>query len=191
MQADFKVYNFYKQMQVQSIILSFKGVVSQDLLSRLAASLRSKSLSHDPHIGRKVFGIFIELAQNVTLHSSEKSYSIKEGEPIGVGFLLVGESDDHYLISSSNKIENKHVETVLERSAYINSLDKEGLKEFYKEQRRQPQRENKPGANIGLIDMVKRSGNPISVHAYPFDDKDSILTVSVRLDKHEKNESNP
>ncbi len=185
MQPDFNVYTFYKQMQVQNIILSFKGVVSQDLLSRLAASLRGKSLGHDPHIGRKIFGIFIELSQNVSLHSSEKSYSIKEDQPLGVGFLLVGEADDHYLVSSSNKIANDQVEHVLGRSACLNDLNKDELKDFIKTERRKPQRDNKPGANIGLADMIKRSNNPIDVHAYPFDDKDSVLTVSVRLDKNE------
>jgi hypothetical protein len=180
---DFNVYDFYKEMHFNKVILSFKGIVSQDLLSRLAASMKNKSLKNDPNIGRKIFAIFIELSQNVHLHSSEKSYSIHEGKPVGIGFLLVSEADDHYLVSSSNMIPNAKTEHVLKRCDYINSLDEEGLKAFYKEQRRQPQRTESPGANIGLIDMVRKSGNPIQAHIYQYNDEQSVLTISVKLTK--------
>lgn len=183
MERDFNVYAFYKQIQVNSIILSFKGAVSQDLLSRLAANLKNKSLADNTAIGRKVFGIFIELAQNVHLHSSEKSYSVKEDRPIGTGFLLVGEASDHYLISSSNMIKVEETVATLERCKYINSLNEEGLKKYYKEQRRMPQRKDKPGANIGLIDMARRSSNPIDASVYAYDDENSIITLSIKLDK--------
>jgi len=181
--ADFKVYEFYRQMHVNKVILSFKGIVSQDLLSRLAASMKNKSLKNDPNIGRKIFAIFIELSQNVHLHSIEKSFSIHEGKPVGIGFLLVSEADDHYLVSSSNMIAKAKCEHVINRCNYINSLDEEGLKAFYKDQRRQPQRTESPGANIGLIDMVRKSGNPIQAHVYDYDETQSILTISVKLNK--------
>lgn len=183
MERDFNIYTFYKQMQVNSIILSFQGAVSQDLLSRLAANLKNKSLKENRAIGRKVFGIFIELSQNVHLHSSEKSYSIKEDKPIGTGFLLVGEADDHYLISSSNMIKVEDTIPTLERCRYINTLNPENLKKYYKEQRRMPQRKDKPGANIGLIDMARRSSNPIDASVYAFDEQNSIITLSIKLDK--------
>lgn len=170
-------------MQVNSVILSFKGAVSQDLLSRLAGSLKKKSIKDDPNIGRRVFGIFIELSQNVHLHSAEKSYSLAEDRPIGVGFLLVSEADDCYWVSSSNLIKKEKVTHVNQRCAHINGLDEEGLKAFYKEQRRAPQRTDSPGANIGLIEMVRKSGNPLDVQFFDVDSENSIITLTVKLDK--------
>jgi hypothetical protein len=185
MDNDFVIYDFYDQMRKHQTLLAFQGVVSQDLLSRLASSLKRKSSQEDPNIGRKIFAIFIELSQNVSLHSIEKSYSIKEDKPIGVGYLLVSEADDHFLISSSNLIENSILDHVMERCQYINSLDDDELKDYYKEQRRAPQRPDKPGANIGLIDMVRKSNNPLIGEAYPHPDypSQSFLTITVRLDK--------
>lgn len=183
MDDNFKVYEFYKQMQVESVILSFRGAVSQDLLSRLADSLKYKGVTGDSAIGRRVFAIFIELSQNVHLHSAEKSYSVKEDRPIGIGFLLVSETDNYYMVSSSNIVVTEETKPVMERCAYINSLNEKELKEYYKEQRRQPPRKDKPGANIGLIDMVRRSKNPLEVSLYELDDERSVFNLSVKLDK--------
>ncbi len=183
MEKDFKVYSFYKQMQVNSVILSFKGAVSQDLLSRLAGSLKKKSLKDDPNIGRRIFSIFIELSQNVHLHSAEKSYSLAEDRPIGVGFLLVSEAEDCYWVSSSNLVKKEKVEHINNRCVHINSLDEESLKAFYKEQRRAPQRTDSPGANIGLIEMVRKSNNPLDVQFFDMDNDTSIITLTVKLNK--------
>ncbi|MCC5946667.1 MAG: SiaB family protein kinase [Bernardetiaceae bacterium] len=183
MDLDFNVHEFYEQMRRETVILSFKGVVSQDLLSRLAANLKNRSSGDSTMIGKRVFAIFIELSQNVNLHSAEKSYSIKEDKPIGIGFLLVSEAEDHYMVSSSNLADKKRAEATIERCKYINSLDKEGLKDFYKDQRRQPQRTESPGANVGLIDMVRKSNNPIQAEIYPYSEEQSFLTISVKLDK--------
>jgi len=184
MQPDFNVYGFYQQMQQNKVILSFNGVVSQDLLSRLAASLKYKSLKDNTTIGRKIFAIFIELAQNVHLHSAEKAFSIKENRPIGIGFVLVSETPDAYIVSSSNLIVNEKRAHVIDRCNYINGLDPAGLKRFYKEQRRAPQRTESPGANIGLIDMVRKSNNPLDAQMFDYDSERSVFTLSVKINKH-------
>jgi hypothetical protein len=185
MDENFKLYGLYDQMRAHKVILAFKGVVSQDLLSRLASSLKRRTSKDDPNIGKKVFGIFIELSQNVSLHSAEKSFSNSEDKSIGVGLILASEAEDHFLVSSCNAINNDEVESILQRCQYINSLDAEGLKDYYKKQRREPQRDNKPGANIGLIDMVRRSNNHITadVNPHPSDANQSLITISLRLNK--------
>ncbi len=177
----FSVKTFKDLLFANRISLAFHGLFSQDVLTLIGHSM--KKTPDDQLLSKRLFGIVIELAQNIHHYSAQKVYSEKDKRDIGIGIVAIGETDDYHIISSGNYIVNSEVEVIRTRSEYINGLDAEALKEYYKEQRKAPQRANKPGANLGFIEMVRKSGNPIDVIIKDYDDKMSFFTLTVKINK--------
>jgi hypothetical protein len=175
------LYNYFNDMNKQEIILTFKGTISQDILADVGISLRSKLGSYN--VSKKTFAIFVELAQNIYHHSAEKEYSASKGRPAGVGVILIQNKEDHLILSSGNLIENYKVEGICERCEYINGLTEDELKDYYLKQRKKPT--GGVGANIGLIDMARRSGNQLGYHVVKIDDDNSFFSLSIKVNKSE------
>jgi len=175
------LFNYFNDMNKQEIILSFKGAISQEVLADVGVSLRSKLGSYQ--ISKKTFAVFVELAQNIYHHSAQKEYSATKGRTAGVGVILIQNYPQYLVLSSGNLIENEKVEGITQRCDYINQLSADELKDYYVKQRRRPT--GGIGANIGLIDMARRSGHPLEYQVVEIDDQNTFLALSVRIDKVE------
>jgi hypothetical protein len=86
-------------------------------------------------------------------------------------------------LSSGNLIEGYKIEGLSERCEYINKLAPEELRDYYIKQRRRPT--GGVGANIGLIDMARRSGNPLEYQVVKIDDEFSFFALSIKVSKTE------
>ncbi|NJO02774.1 MAG: hypothetical protein HC880_14805 [Bacteroidia bacterium] len=173
------LFNYFNDMNNQEIILTFKGTISQEILADVGISLRSKLGSYS--VSKKTFAIFVELAQNIYHHSAEKEFSTSKGRTAGVGVILIQNHRDYLVLSSGNLIENYKIEGLIERCDYINTLGEDDLKEYYMKQRKRPT--GGIGANIGLIDMARRSGHPLEYQIVEIDDETSFFALSIKVDK--------
>ncbi len=180
-QDHFSVKAFKEELNANSISLAFQGVFTHDILSLIGHSLRDAP--NNQIISKRLFAIAIEMAQNIHHYSAEKVYSEKDSRKIGIGIIAIGEDYKHHLISSGNYIESKDIENIIERSDFINQLDADELKEYYRAQRKAPQRKDKPGANLGFIDMVRKSGNPVEITIKDSKDEKSFFILTVRVNK--------
>lgn len=178
------MHRFYTNVRKNNISLTFQGIMSQDVLSLIGMSLKRRP--DNEVIAKRLFGIVVELAQNIYHYSASKAYSEKDQREIGVGIVTIGEDSNYYIVNSGNLVKSKNMPPILQRCEYINGLDEAGLKKFHKEQRRMPQRPDKPGANIGLIELKRRSGNPLGYDVREVDGEYSFLTLSIKIDKNQK-----
>ncbi|MCU0449253.1 MAG: SiaB family protein kinase [Bernardetiaceae bacterium] len=181
MEPKFSELQFYKALYANHIHLAFQGMISQDVLTLIGLSLRRRP--DNEVVAKRLFGLVIELAQNIYHYSAVKQFSEKDQREVGVGIIAVGENEQEFWVFSGNMIENEKTEVVRQRCDLINSLDDEGLKKMYKDSRRQPQRDYTTGANVGLIDIVRRSGNPINYDIAPAEGPHSFLTFVVKISK--------
>ena len=172
--------DFISDLHDQNIIISYRGAFDSSVLSVLAQNLEN-SIPSDIKASKKVFRIFIELAQNISFYSTEK-LRLGESDQTGVGILIVKEYHDHFMFATGNMAKKDVVPHLLEHSKKINTLDRESLRE-YKRQRRGMPHSEKGGANIGLIQVALMSENPIMLQAQPFDDENTFLMIGARVDK--------
>jgi hypothetical protein len=181
-EEEFSNYKFYDGFKTNRISLAFQGMISQDLLSLIGLSLRRRN--DNEMIAKRLFGLVIELAQNIYHYSTEKAYSEKDKKEVGVGIIAIGETDEHYLVCSGNRMDSRKIKPITERCDYINNLDEEGLKVYYKDQRRNPSIEGSKGAGLGLIEMVRKSGNKLTYVINDADKEFAFLTLYVRINKN-------
>jgi hypothetical protein len=62
---------------------------------------------------------------------------------------------------SGNPVQKKNVEKLSKTLEHINNLDKDGLKEMYKEIIKNTTISEKGGAGLGFVDMARKSGSKL------------------------------
>ena len=74
-------------------------------------------------------------------------------------------------------IENDKVERLRKKLTKLQKMDKEELKQYYREQRKkEPEAESK-GAGLGFIEMAKRASRPIEFEFEQIDAKRSFFSL--------------
>jgi hypothetical protein len=166
------LYKTYSQSKDEGILLSFKGLITEDIIIELGEMIRT-SLSEETKV-KKIFAVFIELSQNILRYSSEKS---KDG--LGIGIISLRKIDNYYKIASGNIISKEDSIKIKEKISYINSLNKDELKGLYQKTLRLPLDETSRGAGLGLIDIAKRSESKIDFEIQEIENSKLFLTLSV------------
>jgi hypothetical protein len=131
-------------------------------------------------VRKKVFAVYVELIQNVIHHSAQLTGFNQQS---GTGVVVVIEKKDSYEIISANIIENGKVQNLINRCEEINRLDPGGLKILYSDRRKQPVPSRAKGSGLGLIDIARKSGNPINIKVDKINEKVSLLELSATINK--------
>ncbi|WP_051296108.1 SiaB family protein kinase [Eisenibacter elegans] len=176
----FDGYQSCQDLDAYNAILVFKGTLSQEILADIGTSLRDK-FKHNQTASKKVFAVFIELAQNIYHHSAEKEFSVQKNRAEGIGIVSIQDYEDHVIVTSGNMVNKSQAQQLSEKCEYINQLDAEGLKTHYKEQRRQTNEGT--GANVGLIDMARKSGNRLFHENHELNEQLSFFTLHIKINK--------
>lgn len=177
-QEKFSLYNYHNTFD-KDILISFKGPFDKHILA-IIGNYIEVMLGKNPKAGKKIFKIFIELAQNIAFYSAEGRENMSADA--GIGTLVIGEFDDHYSFIAGNVVRAEDVVEIIEKSEIINSLDRNSLREYKREQRKLPQGE-KGSAHIGLIQVALTAASPLDIEVTPIDEKYSFFTISVNIEK--------
>ena len=170
----------YHNMFDEDILISYKGPFDEHILSVVGNYLRLL-LPQEEQTSKKIFSIFMELAQNISYYSNntDRIGTTKSG----VGTLVISESKDHFNFMTGNVVRNADVIPVLEKCEVINSLDREGLRKYKREQRNLPAGLH-GGAHIGLIQVALTSSNPLDIEVTPISNETSFFSICVKIDKY-------
>ncbi|OQX25656.1 MAG: hypothetical protein BWK80_14480 [Desulfobacteraceae bacterium IS3] len=132
---------------------------------------------------KKVFSIFIELAQNIYLYSAKRA--VVDNKEVGVGIIVIEKSNNFYRIKSGNLIANTVIGPLVDKISHINSLEKDKLKDLYNQQLKSPREKGKTGGGVGLITIVRKSGNPLGVILDTIDTDQTFIELSAKVDEED------
>ncbi|MDX2306371.1 MAG: SiaB family protein kinase [Microscillaceae bacterium] len=172
------IYELHKVMVTRNLILVYEGEFTQEITkSVLAMAERNMdAIGEDSTIKRKVFNVMVECLQNIVKHSDEIddiNYANKNS-----AIFMIGKQEDKYIITSGNPVTNEKVQDLQGKLEYINSLDKEGLKQFYKDKIKNSKGlTKKGGAGLGFIDMARKSGQKLQFDFEPINESISFFSL--------------
>ncbi|MCK9329052.1 MAG: SiaB family protein kinase [Candidatus Cloacimonetes bacterium] len=180
--TDSDLFDLYSSGGLEKTILMFKGILTQDILVMLAEML-TNNLSTDPRqkTTKKMFSIFVELAQNIHRYSYEK-ITVND-KLVGAGIVLVNEFESYYSLISGNVIEHKVYLNLKKNIDYLNSLDGDQLKQLRKDKLKQKREENEKGAGVGLIDIKRKATSNIILNVKKLENNMSFVSFFIKLDK--------
>ena len=109
-----------------------------------------------------MFGVYIELTQNIRHYCIKKGYNNNESSATVV---IANDSDDRYVILAGNMVEQEDAELLVHQIAQLAEMDKSALKMAYKKQLREPRGSHlSTGAGLGLLDVARKTSKPLVTH---------------------------
>lgn len=172
------VYDFYKSMKDHKVQLVYEGEITHQItkaftsLTETNMELEQESQSTQ----KKVFHVMVECLQNVGKHA--ECIDCSEGNKEGRGTFLLCKNAEEYTITTGNIVNASHVNDMTEVLEKINSLDKDGLKQLYKQQIKEGRLSSKGGAGLGFIDIAKKTGNKLHYSFLPIDNTYSFFVLT-------------
>lgn len=175
------IYEIQKLMSSKNIILVYEGEFTQEITkSVLSMTERNmESIGEESSIKRKVFNVMVECLQNICKHADAAKGSENEKGAV----FMIGKEDGAYIISSGNFINNEFVEGLRSKLEHINTLDKEGLKNYYKELIKSAEISEKGGAGLGFVDIARKSGSKLEYDFEKVSDTVSFFSFNTKIER--------
>ena len=173
-----------RDLDEKGIVFSFSGYLSEGILYSLGEALREKmalEAADGPTI-RRVFSVFVEQMQNIIRYSAEKmSSTAGRAVELSAGMVTIGMERGKVFIVCGNTVRNSEVPRLKERLDHLKSLDRDGIKTYYREQLREEPDDGSRGATLGLIEIARRASDPIDYDFDAMDAERSFFCLKVRV----------
>ena len=184
------VIDFSKIMNNERIILSYDGIVSQDILMAFT-TLTERRLSQNEankKVKKIVYHVMVEFLQNIVKHTDSEVIEMdndQKGQFMKSGIFIVGKKKDHYFVSSGNLILNSKIDRMIYILENLNRMDQDGLNELYKYTLKDTSISERGGAGLGLIDIARKSEAPFNYYFEKVNEEFSffILNTDISRDK--------
>ncbi|AFJ01505.1 hypothetical protein Q7C_327 [Methylophaga frappieri] len=150
-----------QELNEKNILLCFNGPISSGLIQELGDALKNHlhTEATEPTLAMDVFGVYIELTQNIRHYAQEQGYS----ELLSSATVVVAHNGTGYQVMAGNIIEPEDGQTMVRQIESLSTLDKVELKAAFKKQLRMPRdKTTRSGAGLGLIDISRKSSAPLS-----------------------------
>lgn len=178
------VYDFYRKMEDDHIILSFKGVFTADLLTSILDILESKMVDLDisPKKKRRVYNILVECFQNLYHHIEEIADDEEMIEHQKTALIMVKHEDGRFMVRTGNFIAKEAIEDLTQKLDTVNKLDADGLRDLYRATLQNDERTHKGTAGLGFIDIARKSKNKLEYDFIDVNEKTGFFCLNVIID---------
>jgi hypothetical protein len=164
-------------------ILQFTGRIRYDTISQLINELKGKvvALGIQTNVYKKILLVMIESLENIMKHAFDYT-KIQGFDNRYLPRFHIRKKEAQYVLSSSNLIENNHIDMLESSLEKLNLLDNHGLKELYKTTITNGQFSHKGGAGLGLIEIAKIASHKIQYSFEPINQELSYFSFSVTVE---------
>lgn len=154
-----------EQFNAGQILLCFNGPISRSLIEEIGNALKNylQAENATPSAVMDVFGVYIEITQNIRHYAQQRGYNDIES---AATIVVARHSETQYAILAGNLVEPDDAQVLCARIQTLAGMDKAALKAAYKTQLRQPREgATRSGAGLGLLDMARKASCPIEARA--------------------------
>lgn len=178
------VYDFYRKMEDENIILSFKGEFTADLLTSILHMLESRMQSMDiPRKKQKrVFNVLVECFQNLYHHIEAQEEDTENDAFYKSVLIMIKHSGETFIVRTGNHLVNDRIPELKRKLAMVNALDTDELRDLYQAKLKNDQRSDKGTAGLGLIDIARKSGSKLEYEFLQVDDRSSFFCLNVIIE---------
>lgn len=175
------IYDLHQSMVTNNVVLIYEGDFTQQTTKSILtmAERNLESSGEESTIKKRIFNVMVEALQNIVKHSDETETQAKGRHHAAI--FLIGNEESRYSIMSGNPIRKEHVEGLKNSLEKINGLDKDGLKELYKDIMKNATLSEKGGAGLGFVDMARKSGEKLEWSFVDVDNEFSFFCLKVNI----------
>lgn len=180
------IYDLYHRMESNKVVLSFKGDVTSELMSSILQIIeqRMDDMNEAPKLRKKVYNVLVECLQNLYHHIDEVPCETGKNGKDRSAIFMVSLNNKGYSITTGNYIQTDRKESFEERLERINSLEKDELKQLYKEVLSSDGRSDKGGGGLGMIDIARKTGKKLNYAFAPLNDEYSFFSLNINVEEN-------
>lgn len=176
----------FESIQTGEVIIAHKGNIDSNLIAESLNTVEHKLENFDisNNIKKRIYNVLVEILQNLFHHvDNPEQITLSNNPDLNFGIFALNKTEDQFIISTGNFVQNERIDPIKERIDKINSLSSEELKNFYKFVLNNQKFSEKGGGGLGLIDMARKTGNKLQYDFVDYDDlyKFFCLTVFINL----------
>ncbi|MCB5161100.1 biofilm regulation protein kinase SiaB [Marinomonas algarum] len=173
------LYGLRERFETDNILLCFNGPISRSLIEEIGNALKNylKSEQLSPASALDVFAAYIELTQNIRHYATTSSLPGAETATV-----IVSHAQGCYRVAAGNIVEIEDGQKLVARIDSFANMNKAELKAAYKTQLRQPRDEHAvTGAGLGLIDMARKSSQPMQARLQDIGNGTAYFSLSIQI----------
>lgn len=168
-----------KTIEKMGLTMVYEGKIDQEVIRTIANSVEKKMNEEKETVKfqRVVFHSMIELLQNVSKYSDDLIR--------GKGIIIIGKDTGKYYVSSGNVLNNDKIPALTSLIESVNGMNADQLKALYEKEITNRQFNNKGGAGLGLIDIVRKSRQKLQYNfeALPNNQSFFLITATILKEK--------
>lgn len=174
-----KLFDYYKELENDRLSFIFNGDVSDDITDGIIriTEFNVNNFEVLAKMSRRISFIMVECFQNVVRHGKKDN----EARTKAGGLFAARLMGDANYVSSINLIDLEEVELLRDKLNQLNTIEKDKLKALYLEVLNNKELSTKGGAGLGLIQLARKAGQPISFDFENIDEQLSNFYLSLKL----------
>jgi len=177
-------YSFIKKFNIDII---YSGPLWAEEIESIGGTLK-KRMEFDElpfSASQAVFSVFVEQMNNMLMYSAEKQHFIHSDNrysEMSKGVFILGAKDKTYFVQTGNVIKSNSAEVIKNRIDYLNTLNKQELRKYYKEQiKNENANPESKGAGLGFIEIARRADSQIEYSFIPLGGERSFFSMFVTI----------
>lgn len=177
------VFDLFSHLRKNNVKLIYEGEISHNIIKAFTV-LTENDLNARKEANptkKKIFNIMVETLQNISKHAASFD---EEGTQNGRGILLVSDTPEKYNVTTGNEINKDLVKTIKSSIDEINDLNKEELRELFKQKLSSGRLSDKGGAGLGFIDMRRKSNNKLEYNFVDINKDKVFYILNIVIDKY-------
>ncbi len=177
----FKFEEWLNNNSKDEILFLFNGEVSATIITDSLDEIEEKIKLIPSKIKKKIYNVLVECMQNL-YHHSETLPSKPGYESTGKYAVCVLSYDSiGYSITTGNFINEKQKGFLSKHLSHINTLDREELKELYKDILNNQEFSDKGGGGLGMVDIARKSGSKLNHFFYDYADSFYFFSLNINI----------
>ena len=178
------VYNYYRRMEDEQVILSFKGEFSAELLTSILHIMESKmiELSIPMQMKKRVFNVLVECFQNLYHHIETDFGHNSLDSSMNSALVMVKYVDRKIIVLTGNYIPVESTDDLKRKLILVNELDEKELRDLYQQRLLNNNVSQKGTAGLGIIDIARKSKNELGYEFIEVNDDYSFFCLSIVIE---------
>jgi hypothetical protein len=181
----FDVENYFRDQANGDVILFYRGNIDSDVINHVLDTVEDKlvEINEQSRLRKKVYNVLVESLQNLYHHVERVPVGFEDQSSEKFGVLKVNKVDGGYKIITGNFVLTDNVEKLEEKIKRINRSSHEEIKELYKFILNHQRISAKGGGGLGLVDIVRKTGNKLEYNFKEYDDKYSFFYFDIYVNE--------
>jgi len=169
-------------MKEHNLVFIYEGHFTQSIVNSILFKIEKYGNmgGEDEFLQNKIINVMVECLQNISKFAAIPPKSDQHD-----AIFMIREDGDKYSLITGNYIENNVIDVLKSKLEHINSLNKQELKNMYKEVRFASKINEKGGAGLGFIDIARKSGNKLVYEFEQINDHLSYFSFHVNFQSKE------